>query len=490
MLGAVETRSVSPVFVGRADELAAAAPTRSPAPPAGASRRRCCSAARPGSARPAWSRSSPPRPCRRGAVVALGGCVEIGADGLPFAPFSTALRALRRALPDELAAAAAGQEEELARLLPELGETPRGPARRGGHRPPLRTHRPPPGTPRRRPHRRPRPGGPALGRRLHPPPPLLPLPHPAHRPPRRRRHLPRRRHPPPPPAAPPARRTRPAAHGPPHRTAPASTAPRSAASSPASSPPNPNRPRSTRSSTAPTATPSSSRNSPSPPTRAAAPASPTPCATCSSSASRRCPRAPSGSPGSSPRAAPPSSTALLAAVAGLAEDDLIEALRAAVGANILLATPDGDGYRFRHSLVREAVGDDLLPGERSRLNRRYAEALEADPTLVPADERVIRLASYWYHAHDPAKALPAVLDASVDRPPPARLLRATAAAGTGDGAVGRRPRRRPRRPAPRRLHRGLPALRLRPGHHPAALPRPAWPRPPSPAGCAGSANAP
>ncbi|AKJ10625.1 hypothetical protein ABB07_11560 [Streptomyces incarnatus] len=104
---------------------------------------------------------------------------------------------------------------------------------------------------------------------------------------------------------------------------------------------------------------------------------------------------------------------LIAAVAQLGEDDLIEALRAAVGANILTVTPAGDGYRFRHSLVREAVADDLLPGERSRLNRRYAEALEADPTLVPADARVMRLASYWYHAHDAAKALPAVLDASV-----------------------------------------------------------------------------
>jgi DNA-binding NarL/FixJ family response regulator/tetratricopeptide (TPR) repeat protein len=104
---------------------------------------------------------------------------------------------------------------------------------------------------------------------------------------------------------------------------------------------------------------------------------------------------------------------LLAAVTRLAEDDLIEALRAAVGANILTPAPDGDGYRFRHSLVREAVADDLLPGERSRLNRRYAEAVETDPVLVPADARVMRLASYWYHAHDPAKALPAVLDASV-----------------------------------------------------------------------------
>lgn len=105
--------------------------------------------------------------------------------------------------------------------------------------------------------------------------------------------------------------------------------------------------------------------------------------------------------------------ALLAAVARIGEDELIEALRAAVGANILLASDD-DGYAFRHALVREAVRDDLLPGETVRLNRRYAEALEADPTLVRPDEYATRLASYWYHAHDPAKALPAVLDASVE----------------------------------------------------------------------------
>ncbi|MFE7456961.1 AAA family ATPase [Streptomyces sp. NPDC057554] len=105
---------------------------------------------------------------------------------------------------------------------------------------------------------------------------------------------------------------------------------------------------------------------------------------------------------------------LLAAVAGLGEDDLNEALRAAVDAHLLRPAPDSDGYRFRHSLVREAVSDDLLPGERTRVNRRYAEALEADPSLVRDDERATRLASYWYAAHDPAKALPAVLHASVE----------------------------------------------------------------------------
>ncbi|KRV49377.1 hypothetical protein AQ490_20515 [Wenjunlia vitaminophila] len=103
---------------------------------------------------------------------------------------------------------------------------------------------------------------------------------------------------------------------------------------------------------------------------------------------------------------------LLAAVAGLPEDELLHALRRAVGEHILVPTDEGDGYRFRHALVREAVVDDLLPGERSRLERRYAEALEASPELVPSEERAARLASYWHNARDADKALPAALEAA------------------------------------------------------------------------------
>ncbi|AKG45710.1 helix-turn-helix transcriptional regulator [Streptomyces xiamenensis] len=103
--------------------------------------------------------------------------------------------------------------------------------------------------------------------------------------------------------------------------------------------------------------------------------------------------------------------ALLRAVVPGDEDELIEALRTAVGANLLRVDED-DSYRFRHALVREAVIDDLLPGERSRLSRRYAEALEADPALVCADERPARLAGFWYQANDPVKALPATLRAA------------------------------------------------------------------------------
>jgi predicted ATPase len=74
---------------------------------------------------------------------------------------------------------------------------------------------------------------------------------------------------------------------------------------------------------------------------------------------------------------------LLAAVAGLAEPELLSGVRGAVDAQVLV--PDGDGYAFRHPLVREAVLDGLLPVERARLHRAVAEALEADPGLAAAD---------------------------------------------------------------------------------------------------------
>lgn len=84
---------------------------------------------------------------------------------------------------------------------------------------------------------------------------------------------------------------------------------------------------------------------------------------------------------------------LLAAICGLGEDQLIDALRGAVGANILLPDNSGDGYRFRHSLVREAVGDDLLPGSaagstggtprRSRRTRRWSAPTNAPPGWPP-----------------------------------------------------------------------------------------------------------
>ncbi|WP_406196884.1 AAA family ATPase [Streptomyces sp. NBC_01017] len=413
MLGPVESRSVSPVFVGRAaeleilnDALARAAAGEPQALVIGGE-------AGVGKTRLVEEFATA---AGRGAVVALGGCVEIGADGLPFAPFSTALRALRRELPGELAAAAAGQEEELARLLPELGETvptrgadrsdEEGMARlfeltarllervaagrtvvvaledlhwadastrhllaylfrtlRTGRLVVLATYR-----------------SDDIHRR-HPLRPLL-------------AELDR------------LRTVRRIELG---RFSRAEVG-RQIAGILATEPD-------------PVQIDEIFERSDGNAffvEELAVAAHEGSCTGLTDSLRDlllvRVESLPDSAQRVARTVAEGGSTVeyrLLAAVAQLAEDDLIEALRAAVGANILIAAPGDDGYRFRHSLVREAVGDDLLPGERSRLNRRYAEALESDPTLVPAGERVMRLASYWYHAHDPAKALPAVLDASV-----------------------------------------------------------------------------
>ncbi|MGW1164999.1 helix-turn-helix transcriptional regulator [Streptomyces sp. NPDC002550] len=409
MLGPVETRSVSPVFVGRADELDtlndALARARAGEPQAlllggeaGVGKTRLVEEFATAAG--------------RHAVVAVGGCVEIGADGLPFAPFSTALRALRDALPAQFAAAAQGQEEELARLLPDLGEAGTG---RHDEQDMARlfelTAR--------------------LLERIAADHPVVLVLEDLHWADASTRHLLaylfrtlragrllvlasyrsddiHRRHPLRPLLAELdrlrtvrrielARFTR-------------EEVGRQIAGILAAEP-------------APAQVDEIFERSDGNAffVEELAVAACDGCCTGLTDSLRdlllvRVEALPESAQRVARIVAEGGSTVeyrLIAAVAQLGEDDLIEALRAAVGANILTVTPAGDGYRFRHSLVREAVADDLLPGERSRLNRRYAEALEAGPTLVPADARVMRLASYWYHAHDAAKALPAVLDASV-----------------------------------------------------------------------------
>ncbi|MCX4456993.1 AAA family ATPase [Streptomyces sp. NBC_01728] len=421
MLGPVETRSVSPVFVGRTDELGilhdalarTATGSTSQAFSTGGEPQALLLGGEAGVGKTRLLEEFATAAVREGAVFVCGGCVEIGADGLPFAPFSTALRALRRLLPDELAAAAAGQEEELARLLPELGETGRGgrPDEEGMARLFELTAR--------------------LLERVAADRTVVVALEDLHWADASTRHLLaylfrtlrsgrliviatyraddiHRRHPLRPLLAE-LDRLRTVRRIELGRFSRAEVG-RQIAGILAHEPD-------------PAQVDDIFERSDGNAffVEELAVAAHQGCRTGLTDSLRdlllvRVEGLPESAQRIARIVAEGGSTVeypLLAAVARLAEDDLIEALRAAVGANILLASPGGDGYRFRHSLVREAVSDDLLPGERSRFNRRYAEALEADPTLVPADERATRLASYWYHAHDAAKALPAVLDASV-----------------------------------------------------------------------------
>jgi len=102
--------------------------------------------------------------------------------------------------------------------------------------------------------------------------------------------------------------------------------------------------------------------------------------------------------------------ALLTAVSGLDEGALTRALRPAVLANVLRA--QGDGYSFRHELIREAVHDDLLPGEHGRLHSRFAEAIDGDPALVPPGRAAVEMAHHWYSAHNSEWALIAAWQAA------------------------------------------------------------------------------
>ena len=67
--------------------------------------------------------------------------------------------------------------------------------------------------------------------------------------------------------------------------------------------------------------------------------------------------------------------ALLSQVTGLDRAAVSDAIRSAIDHSILVAETAGDGYRFRHALLEEAVHDDLLPADRVELHRRVAEAL-------------------------------------------------------------------------------------------------------------------
>jgi DNA-binding CsgD family transcriptional regulator/tetratricopeptide (TPR) repeat protein len=105
---------------------------------------------------------------------------------------------------------------------------------------------------------------------------------------------------------------------------------------------------------------------------------------------------------------------LLAEVAGLDEAELFGALRETVDSHLLVVDSSGHGYAFRHALTRDAVYEDMLPGERVRLHAAYAAALDRDPALGGDDADASALAYHWYAALDLPRALPASV-AAADR---------------------------------------------------------------------------
>jgi DNA-binding CsgD family transcriptional regulator/tetratricopeptide (TPR) repeat protein len=113
-------------------------------------------------------------------------------------------------------------------------------------------------------------------------------------------------------------------------------------------------------------------------------------------------------------AGPGATQPLLAVVAGVDDQQLLESLREAVDQQLLLPDPaGGDGYVFRHALLAEAVYGELLPGERVRLHTALAGALEAGLEVEDAPaSRAARLAYHWSAAGDQPRALTASLAAA------------------------------------------------------------------------------
>ncbi|MET7283593.1 AAA family ATPase [Kribbella sp. NPDC005582] len=95
---------------------------------------------------------------------------------------------------------------------------------------------------------------------------------------------------------------------------------------------------------------------------------------------------------------------VLAAVVGLPEPELHQALRYLVVEQVL--QPTDTGYAFRHALIRQAVYDLLLPVEKARRHAQYATA------LLDMPEHVAELAAHAHEAGDHPLALRAAWQAA------------------------------------------------------------------------------
>jgi DNA-binding NarL/FixJ family response regulator/tetratricopeptide (TPR) repeat protein len=112
---------------------------------------------------------------------------------------------------------------------------------------------------------------------------------------------------------------------------------------------------------------------------------------------------------------------MIAEVTVIDHEALHTALREAVAEQVLVAGEDGR-LTFRHALLREALYDDLLPGERSELHLALARAFE---DRADADgDRGVDLASTIAHHYAAAGDQPAALRATVQAALAARELHA------------------------------------------------------------------
>jgi DNA-binding CsgD family transcriptional regulator/tetratricopeptide (TPR) repeat protein len=104
----------------------------------------------------------------------------------------------------------------------------------------------------------------------------------------------------------------------------------------------------------------------------------------------------------------PLTDAVLGEVAGLDPYTVRAAGRELIAAR-LLAAPADRGHRLRHALLAEAVGAEMMPGERVALHERIARALE----MTGDDTLAAEAAGHWAAAGRTAEELQARLTAAL-----------------------------------------------------------------------------
>jgi DNA-binding CsgD family transcriptional regulator/tetratricopeptide (TPR) repeat protein len=104
----------------------------------------------------------------------------------------------------------------------------------------------------------------------------------------------------------------------------------------------------------------------------------------------------------------------LVAVSGMAEHELEDALREALARHVLVRTETG-AYAFRHALMREAIYEGLLVGERERIHVELAQVLEAQLAAggSATPELLADRAHHFYSAGDRPRALASAVQAGL-----------------------------------------------------------------------------
>jgi predicted ATPase len=107
--------------------------------------------------------------------------------------------------------------------------------------------------------------------------------------------------------------------------------------------------------------------------------------------------------------------AVLAAVLELPDRTVSAALRQSIGQGILVDADGGDdgmgGYAFRHALLQEVVYAELFTGERRRLHAAFARSLTERGEVGGVPVSASELAYHWDAAGEPARAVPALVEA-------------------------------------------------------------------------------